>query len=114
MRFGHLEFGPHADWEIGRHLARVKFPHFRPVVGLIEYRAAASGDVLTLGTLHEQVQAQSDAWQYTLHALSQFFERALAAGPGPAVRIGMAAAFDAADADTPPKAAEPTLSRQAK
>ncbi len=104
--YRHLEFGPHADWEIGRHLAAVKFPHFRPVVGLIEYRAAGGGDVLTLGTLHEQVSAQSDAWQYTLHALSQFFEQALAAGPAPAVRSGMAAAFDAADADSSPKAAE--------
>jgi maltose alpha-D-glucosyltransferase/alpha-amylase len=104
--YRHLEFGPHADWEIGRHLAAVKFPHFRPVVGLIEYRAAANGDVLTLGTLHEQVAAQSDAWQYTLHALSQFFERALAAGVGPATRSNMAAAFDAADAAPDPRAAE--------
>jgi maltose alpha-D-glucosyltransferase/alpha-amylase len=103
--YRHLEFGPHADWEIGRHLAKVKFPHFRKVVGLIEYRSAA-GDSLTLGTLHESVAAQSDAWQYTLHALSQFFDRALAAGVGPAVRIGMAAAFDAAETDPPPKAQE--------
>jgi maltose alpha-D-glucosyltransferase/alpha-amylase len=104
--YRHLEFGQHADWEIGRHLAEVKFPYFRPVVGLIEYRAEHGGDVLTLGTLHEQISAQSDAWQYTVHALSQFFERALAAGPAPAVRSGMAAAFDAAEADPPPQAAD--------
>ncbi len=103
--YRHLEFGPHADWEIGRHLARVRFPHFRPVVGLIEYRAAA-GDVLTLGTLHDQVPAQSDAWQYTLSALSQFCERALSAGPAPAVKMGLAAAFDAAEGDPPPPAAD--------
>jgi maltose alpha-D-glucosyltransferase/alpha-amylase len=103
--YRHLELGPHPDWELGRHLTRVQFPHTRPVVGLIEYRAAA-GDVLTLGTLHEQVSAQSDAWQYTLHGLSQFFEQALSAGPAPVVRIGMAAAFDAAEADPPAKAAE--------
>jgi maltose alpha-D-glucosyltransferase/alpha-amylase len=104
--YRYLDFGPHADWEIGRHLASVKFPHFRHVLGHIEYRASGGGDVMTLGTLNEVVAAQSDAWQYTLHALSQFFERALAAGVAPAVPCGVATAFDAVDAEPNPQAAE--------
>lgn len=103
--YRHLELGMHADWELGRHLAHVKFAHFRPVVGLIEYRSAI-GDTLTLGTLHEQVAAQSDAWQYTLHALSQFFERALSAGAATDVPLGMTQLFDAVDKDGSPQAVE--------
>jgi maltose alpha-D-glucosyltransferase/alpha-amylase len=101
-----LEFGPHADWELGRHLAAVGFAHVRPLVGLFEYRPT-SGEPLAMGVLHEQVSAQSDAWQYTLHALGQFFERALSAPEtAPAVATGLTAPFDAAEADPPPPAVE--------
>ncbi len=101
-----VELGPHADWELGRHLAAVGFPHSRRVVGLLEYRTA-TGDLLTLGTLHQYVHAQSDLWQYTLHALGQFFERALSApGPAPDVPLVVAAAFDAAESGPTPEAAE--------
>ncbi|HTK78061.1 MAG TPA: maltose alpha-D-glucosyltransferase [Gemmataceae bacterium] len=92
-----LEFGPHADWEIGRHLAAVRFPYTRPIRGLLEYRQHY-GEHLTLGTLQENVPTQSDAWQYTLHALGRYCERALsAAGPAPDVPLTVAAIFDAAD-----------------
>jgi maltose alpha-D-glucosyltransferase/alpha-amylase len=100
-----LEIGPQADWEIGRHLGAVGFPNVRPIIGLLEYRPNV-GEPLTLGTLHQLVPAQSDAWQYTLHALSRFCERALSATePAPEVSGStILAAFDAAATDPPPLA----------
>ena len=80
-----LEFGPHADWEIGRHLAAVRFAYTRPIKGLFEYQPTY-GEPMTLGTLHENVPVQSDGWQYTLHAVGRFCERRLSAtGPAPDV-----------------------------
>ncbi|MFO0810958.1 MAG: maltose alpha-D-glucosyltransferase [Gemmataceae bacterium] len=89
----HLEPGPPADWELGRHLAAVGFSHVRPLVGLLEYRPT-DGDALAIGVLHTQVPTARDGWQYTLADLSRYFERALsAAGPAPDVPSGIAAAF---------------------
>ncbi len=54
------------------------FPYSAPLTGSIEYRAN-NGDVTTVAALHAFIQdQQGDAWHYTLDALSQFFEAALA------------------------------------
>src|SRR5262249_21099755 len=99
--YRHLEFGPHADWEIGRHLAAVRFPYTRPIKGLLEHRLTF-GETLTLGTLHDNVPTQSDAWQYTLHALGRFCERALSATiPAPDIPLSIEAIFDAAEQNGP-------------
>ncbi|MFQ5657221.1 MAG: maltose alpha-D-glucosyltransferase [Candidatus Methylomirabilales bacterium] len=76
--FRRLEPGMNPDLELGRFLTeRVSFPHIPPVAGALEYRRR-NGDAVTLAILQGFVPNQGDAWQYTLHTLSRYFETVLA------------------------------------
>ena len=80
--FRRLEEGANLDRELGAHLTRVGFPHTPDVVGALEYRADKSGRA-TAAVLQTFVPNQGDAWQFTLHALQRYFERALASARDP-------------------------------
>jgi len=70
-----VEAGTHPDLEISRYLTeRKSFLQIAPVAGHLEYRSS-SGEPMVLGVLHGFVQHETDAWHYTLDALSRFFER---------------------------------------
>ncbi len=80
--FRRLEPGINPDLEVGYFLSeKICFPHTALVAGALEYRPAG-GPTMTAGILHGFVPNQGDAWSYTLHSLSSYFERALAAQNG--------------------------------
>jgi maltose alpha-D-glucosyltransferase/alpha-amylase len=72
-----IEPGIHPEIEIGSFLTERAFPHIAPLTGTIEYRTHLD-DSMSVAALHGFVQNQGDAWRYTLDALGQFFESALA------------------------------------
>ncbi|MCP8304289.1 MAG: maltose alpha-D-glucosyltransferase [archaeon] len=77
--FRRLEEGVNPDLEIGLFLTeKASFPYIPPVIGYLEYRQQKNGEPVTLGILQGYVQNQGDAWQHTLDALGQFYERVLA------------------------------------
>ena len=72
-----VESGPHPEIEVGQFLASQGFANVPALTGWLEYRSQ-TGVVTVAGILHSFVPNQGDAWDYTLHALGQFFEAALA------------------------------------
>ncbi|MEW6386212.1 MAG: maltose alpha-D-glucosyltransferase [Thermodesulfobacteriota bacterium] len=72
------EEGLNLDLEIGLFLTeKSSFVYNPPVAGSLEYRPN-HGEPVTLGILHGFVPNRGDAWNYTLDALGNFFEAALA------------------------------------
>jgi maltose alpha-D-glucosyltransferase / alpha-amylase len=75
--FRKTEAGLNPDLEIGYFLTeRVGFPHTPPVAGTLEYRTK-NGESAAVGILQKFVPNEGDAWQQTLDALSQYFDRAV-------------------------------------
>jgi maltose alpha-D-glucosyltransferase/alpha-amylase len=73
------EAGINPDLEMGRFLARAKGQtNVPPVLGWIEYRRWRDEQPMTLGILRRYLEGVEDAWQYTVDAVGQFFDRALA------------------------------------
>ncbi|MBI4527528.1 MAG: maltose alpha-D-glucosyltransferase [Deltaproteobacteria bacterium] len=76
--FRRLQEGVNPDLEIGRFiLEKTSFRHIPPLAGSLEYQRNHS-DLGTVGILHGLVPNEGDAWRYTLHALGQYFDQALA------------------------------------
>jgi maltose alpha-D-glucosyltransferase / alpha-amylase len=75
--FRKIEPGIHPDLEIGTYLTTRGFPHTPPIAGSIEYRPD-DGEPMLVSILQAFVPNQGDAWNYTLDALSRFYEAALA------------------------------------
>jgi len=75
--FRRLSEGVNPDLEIGLYLTeQVGLSHSPSVAGAMEYRSN-QGEAVTLAVLHSFVPNQSDAWQYTLDYLTEYYERAL-------------------------------------
>ena len=69
-----VEEGINPDLEMGRALTRLRFSHVPLLAGALEYQAA-SGRLLTLGVLQQFVANDGNAWQFSLEAVKQFFDR---------------------------------------
>ena len=68
--------GINPDLEVGRFLTdKTSFTQIAPVLGSLEYQSHR-GAQRTLGVLHGYIPNQSDAWEYTLGILGEYFERA--------------------------------------
>ncbi len=78
--FRRVEPGVNPEIEMLAFLTARRFPNAPTLTGALEYRAD-EGDAMSLGILTSFIPNQGDAWQYTIDALSRFFEHALA-GPG--------------------------------
>jgi maltose alpha-D-glucosyltransferase / alpha-amylase len=77
--FRRMEAGVNPDLELGRYLVeRAGFAHTPAVAGALEYRIDG-GESSTLAILHQFVPNEGDAWQYTLDALSRFYEEVVTA-----------------------------------
>lgn len=75
--FRRVEDGVNPELEVGRFLTERNFAQVPPLAGTLEYRRGW-GEPLTLGILEGYVPNEGDAWHYFLHAVSPFYERALA------------------------------------
>jgi trehalose synthase-fused probable maltokinase len=74
--FRRLEEGENPDLEIGRFLTeRKKFPHIPAVVGWLDYKDNHDRE-MSLGILQAFAPNMGDAWQFTLKALSSFWNEA--------------------------------------
>jgi maltose alpha-D-glucosyltransferase / alpha-amylase len=70
--------GTNPDLEIGRFLTeRAAFSHIPPVAGALEYRRR-DGQPTTIGILQGFVANEGDAWQFTLDALDNYLQDAMA------------------------------------
>jgi len=76
--FRRLEPGVNPELELGRILSEQEFPNAPRLAGALEYRSPHQ-EPATLAILHQYVQNEGDAWQYTLDFLTRYFERALTA-----------------------------------
>jgi maltose alpha-D-glucosyltransferase/alpha-amylase len=78
--FRRLEEGLNPDLEIGTFLSeRTSFRNVPPVAGYLEY-LGDRGTRTSLGVLQGYVANQGDAWQFTLGALAEYYEKARQAG----------------------------------
>jgi maltose alpha-D-glucosyltransferase/alpha-amylase len=103
--FRKLESGLNPDYEIGRFLTEKGFPHVPRVAGAIEYHRRE--EPISLAILHEYIQKEGDAWQYTLDALRDFFDRSLASGLDAVAPASTAASLlRLAEEELPPAVAE--------
>jgi maltose alpha-D-glucosyltransferase / alpha-amylase len=70
-----LEDGVSLDLEMGRFLGEHDFGHTPHVLGSLDYRREP-GSVRTLAVAQQYVPNEGDAWDLTLDALREFYERA--------------------------------------
>jgi maltose alpha-D-glucosyltransferase / alpha-amylase len=76
--FRRLEEGINPELEVGRFLTdRTVFKHSAPTAGALEIPDGVGGGS-TVAILQGYVQNEGDAWQYSLDAIRESFERALA------------------------------------
>jgi maltose alpha-D-glucosyltransferase / alpha-amylase len=78
-----LEEGESLDLEIGEFLSEKGFPHTPAILGSLEYRRSPEEGGRTLAVAQEFVPNEGDAWQLTLDALGDFYERAATLSDGP-------------------------------
>jgi maltose alpha-D-glucosyltransferase/alpha-amylase len=98
--FRRVEPGVNPDLELGRYLVeRAGFEHTPAVAGALEYRVDGA-EPSTLAIVHEFVPNEGDAWQFTLDALSRFYEETVTERIRPGAR--------------PPEAPEGTLLERAR
>ncbi len=72
-----VEPGVHPEVEMGAFLTERRFEHSAALAGMIDYRGGP-GDSTAVASLFAFIENQGNAWHYTLDALSQFFDAALA------------------------------------
>lgn len=80
--FRRIEPGINPDFEIGRFLTERGFERTPAVVGHIEYRSRDS-EPMSVCLLQQFVPNEGDAWEYTLEAAAEFFERNAEVQPPP-------------------------------
>ena len=74
--FRRVAEGLNPDLEIGSFLTeKTTFRNVPPLAGYLEYRSEA-GARTSLGILQGYVSNQGDAWQFTLNALADYYEKA--------------------------------------
>ena len=80
--FRRIEPGVNPDFEIGKYLTEKGFRHAPRVAGGIEYQRPRK-EPITLGIMHEYITKEGDAWEITLDALRDFFDRAASSNAQP-------------------------------
>ncbi len=69
------EPGLHPEEEISQFLGeRARFPNVPKLLGSLAYEPAGGGPARAIGVLQALVPNQGDAWEFTLDALSRYFE----------------------------------------
>lgn len=75
----HVVEGRHPEVEMTRHLSRCGFKNAPLLLGEVQ-RARGDGTVHTLAVLHEHIDNQGNAWDWTLDFLAQTLEQAALTG----------------------------------
>ncbi|MGE0540764.1 MAG: maltose alpha-D-glucosyltransferase [Dehalococcoidia bacterium] len=70
------DHGLNPDVEIGKFLTEIGFPNVPPLAGAVEYQENGR-DRRTILSLQGYIPNEGDAWQYTVDAFGQFFERVI-------------------------------------
>src|SRR6185436_10763049 len=79
--FRHIDIGLNPELEMGMFLTDGSTLEVAPpVAGWIEFKNGDNQDI-NLGVLQGYIYNEGDAWQYTLDAIGDYFERVLVAGP---------------------------------
>jgi maltose alpha-D-glucosyltransferase / alpha-amylase len=78
-----LEEGTSLDLELGEFLGEKGFANTPAVLGALDYRHEPGGPARTLAIAQEFVRNEGDAWELTLDAVGEFYERAAATAEGP-------------------------------
>src|SRR3569623_593444 len=73
-----VEEGPSLEYEVGKFLSDKNFHGSPRLGGVLEYRVP-DHEAATIGTLHEFVGTQGDAWRLSLDSLDRYFDAVLAA-----------------------------------
>ena len=98
--FRRLEEGVNPDLEIGSFLSgKTSFRNVPALAGYLEYLSEA-GTRTALGMLQGYVPNQGDAWQFTLKALAEYYERASQSG-GPLSEVPHAPLLKLSDQKLP-------------
>jgi maltose alpha-D-glucosyltransferase/alpha-amylase len=84
--FRRAQEGVNPDLEIGRYLTSAKVQGAAPLLGALEYVRGRS-EPRTLAVVNGYVPNEGDAWHYTLHALSLFYEHALSSIPSDGLHV---------------------------
>jgi maltose alpha-D-glucosyltransferase/alpha-amylase len=74
--FRRLDPGLNPDQEIGQFLTAHEFPHAQQLAGALEF-AGPKDEPLSLAILNGFIANARDAWEYTLDALSRYYDRAV-------------------------------------
>jgi maltose alpha-D-glucosyltransferase/alpha-amylase len=74
--FRRLEPGLNPELEVGRFLNSHSFPHCQTVVGGLEYVGNADSR-FTLAVVHAFIPSATTAWDFTLDALSRYYDRVI-------------------------------------
>jgi maltose alpha-D-glucosyltransferase / alpha-amylase len=99
-----IEDGVSLDLEVGEFLGSHGFTHTPPVLGALEYRRNG-GAPRTLAVVQDYIENEGDAWDLTLDAVTEFFERAATLSDSPSmVDASTRALLEQADGDTSPRA----------
>jgi maltose alpha-D-glucosyltransferase/alpha-amylase len=72
--FRRLEEGPNPDTEIGQFLTAKEFPNAPRLAGTLEY-SPTNGASITLALVNQFIPNAKRAWEYTLDALSRYYDR---------------------------------------
>jgi len=75
--FRRVDEGVNPDLEVGRFLTDRNFPHSPAVLGALEFRRDG-GSSVTLAVARTFVTYASNAWQFTLEAVSRYYDRVFA------------------------------------
>ena len=68
--------GLNPDLELGRFLTERGFANVPPLAGALDYNHR-TGERLSLAIVHGFIPSAKDAWEYTLDALSRYYDRAV-------------------------------------
>jgi maltose alpha-D-glucosyltransferase / alpha-amylase len=79
-----LEEGTSLDVELGEFLGEQGFANTPAVLGSLDYRHEPGATSRTLAVAQEFVTNEGDAWELTLDAVGEFYERAAATAEAPA------------------------------
>ena len=101
-----LEAGINPELEMGRVLTAKRFPNAAPVVGALTYVGAEDGQT-TLAVLHAFIPQAKNAREYTLDALSRYYDRVSASvAQGTGISPPPADSIELLKEDLPPEVPE--------